>query len=74
MQAPRLRAAQQRERRIALALALLPKLEAAKRRNGGKPEEARASTTDVDATNMKMANGGFLPADNVQLATDCAGQ
>ena len=73
-QAAQLRAAQQREQRIALALARLPELEAAKRRNGDKPEEARASTTDADATNMKMADGGFRPAYNVQLATDCASQ
>lgn len=73
-QAARLRAAQQREQRIAQALARLPELEAAKRRNGDKAEEARASTTDADATNMKMADGGFRPAYNVQLATDCASQ
>ena len=73
-QAARLRAAQQREQRIALALARLPELEAAKRRNGDKPEEARASTTDADATNMKMGDGGFRPAYNVQFATDCASQ
>lgn len=45
-----------------------------KRRNGDKPEQARASTTDADATNMKMADGGFRPAYNVQLASDCASQ
>ena len=73
-QAAKLRAAQQREQRIAQALARLPELEAAKRRNGQKAEEARASTTDGDATNMKMADGGFRPAYNVQLATDCASQ
>ena len=73
-QAARLRAAQQREQRIAQALARLPELEAAKLRNGDKPEQARASTTDADATNMKMADGGFRPAYNVQIATDCASQ
>lgn len=73
-QTAQLRAAQQREQRIALALDWLPELEAAKRRNGDKPEQARASTTDADATNMKMADGGFRPAYNVQLASDCASQ
>ena len=48
--------------------------QAAKRRNGDKPEDARASTTDADASNMKMGDGGFRPAYNVQFATDCASQ
>jgi len=73
-QAARLRAAQEREQRIADALARLPELEAAKRRNGDKPEDARTSTTDADASNMKMGDGGFRPAYNVQFATDCASQ
>jgi transposase len=30
---------------------------------------ARASTTDADARNMKMGDGGFRPAYNIQLAT-----
>jgi len=33
-------------------------------------KEPRASTTDAEATVMKMANGGFNPAVNVQFATD----
>lgn len=73
-QAARLRAAQEREQRIADALARLPEMAAAKRRNGDKAEDARASTTDVDASNMKMGDGGFRPAYNVQFATDCASQ
>ncbi len=35
-----------------------------------KPREPRASTTDPDATVMKMPDGGFRPAFNVQFATD----
>lgn len=70
-QAAQLRAAHERERRIAAALARLPELEAAKKRKGRKPEQARASTTDADATVMKMADGGFRPAYNVQYAADC---
>ena len=73
-QAARLRAAQQREQRIAEALKRLPEMAANKRRNGHKPEDARASTTDADASNMKMGDGGFRPAYNVQFATDCASQ
>lgn len=73
-QAARLRAAQEREQRIADALARLPEMAAAKRRNGDKPEDARASATDADASNMKMGDGGFRPAYNVQFATDCASQ
>jgi len=73
-QAARLRAAREREQRIADALARLPEMEAARRRNGDKPENARTSTTDADASNMKMGDGGFRPAYNVQFATDCASQ
>jgi transposase len=36
----------------------------------GKPTEPRASTTDAAARNMKMADGGFRPAYNVQFAAD----
>jgi IS5 family transposase len=73
-QAARLRAAQDREQRIAQALARLPEMQATKRRNGDKPEDARTSTTDADASNMKMGDGGWRPAYNVQFATDCASQ
>lgn len=73
-QAARQAAAEQRERRIAAALAQLPEIEQAKRRNGGKREDARASTTDAQASVMKMADGGFRPAYNVQYASDCASQ
>ncbi len=47
---------------------------AAKKRNGGKAEDARASTTDPDARVMKMGDGGFRPAFNVPFATECEGQ
>ena len=73
-QAARERAAQQREERIRAALEQLPQLQAAKRRNADKPEDARASTTDADARVMKMGDGGFRPAFNVQLATTCEDQ
>lgn len=70
-QAAKLRAAEQREERIRAALAQLPEVAATKKRNGGKAEEARASTTDADARVMKMGDGGFRPAFNVQFATTC---
>lgn len=73
-QAARLRAAQEREERIRQALAQLPEVAATKQRNGGKAEDARASTTDADARVMKMGDGGFRPAYNVQLATTCSEQ
>jgi transposase len=73
-QAAQERAAVQREQRIAAALARLPEIEEAKRRNGAKPEDARASTTDAQASVMKMADGGYRPAYNVQYASDCDSQ
>jgi len=73
-QAARQRAAEEREERIRAALEQLPQVQAAKRRNGDAPEDARASTTDADARVMKMGDGGFRPAFNVQLATTCQAQ
>ena len=73
-QAAKLRAAQQREERIRQALEQLPEVAATKKRNGGKAEDARASTTDADARVMKMGDGGFRPALNVQFATTCKEQ
>jgi len=73
-QAGRQRAAQEREARIEAALARLPELGEIKQRQGKKPEEARASTTDAEATVMKMGDGGFRPAYNVQYGTDTESQ
>jgi transposase len=70
-QASKLRAQREREQRIQAALEQLPAVAATKKRNGGKPEEARASTTDAEARVMKMGDGGFRPAFNVQFATTC---
>jgi transposase len=72
-QAAKLRAAREREERIRAALEQLPEVAAAKKRNGSKAE-ARASTTDADARVMKMGDGGFRPAYNVQFATTCEEQ
>lgn len=40
----------------------------------GDKKEARVSTTDPPATVMKIADGGFRPAYNVEYATTCEGQ
>ena len=69
--AARHRAATEREARIAKALEALPKLEAAReKRKKGDGEKTRVSTTDPEARVMKMANGGFNPAYNIQFSTD----
>jgi len=72
--AARTRAARMREERIQAALNCLPEIEAIKQRQGKKAEEARASSTDAEASVMKMADGGFRPAYNTQFATDCDSQ
>jgi hypothetical protein len=66
--AARERAAREREERVARALKELPKAQAAKQPKDR--DRARVSTTDAEARVMKMADGGFRPAYNVQLATD----
>lgn len=73
-QAARERAQREIEERVKRALERLPELEQAKRRGGDKAEKARASTTDADASVMKMADGGFRPAYNTQFASDCDAQ
>lgn len=74
-EAAQARAAAERLARVDEALAVLPEVAAAKARTASKhPGQAarapRASTTDPDARIMKMADGGFRPAYNVQFATD----
>ena len=77
----RRRAAQEKQQRLEQAIAQLPELkrkqaEAAQRAGSGKrgqkirDKEPRVSTSDAEARVMKMPNGGFNPACNVQLATD----
>ncbi len=72
--AARERAARERAERVRRALGQLPAVEAARKRNGKPTEGARASTTDPEARIMKMADGGFRPAVNAQLASDVASQ
>jgi transposase len=79
--AARQRAAESRQQRLEQAIAQLPELkqkqaEAAQRAGQGKcgdqirARQPRVSTTDAATRVMKMANGGYSPAVNVQLATD----
>jgi transposase len=63
-EAARRRAALDREKRLRRALDQLPQIEVSKK------DKARVSTTDPDARIMKMGDGGYRPAFNVQLATD----
>jgi hypothetical protein len=44
--------------------------EATAKQSGRKVVEARASTTDPEARNMKFPDGGCRPGYNVQFATD----
>lgn len=63
-QAARIRAATEREQRVQQALA------AAEAMIDRNDDDARASTTDPEARVMKMPDGGFRPAYNIQFATD----
>jgi len=76
------RAARERaaRERVEQALGFLPEAQAAKKRQQetqtiarrAKVTQARTSTTDPEARVMKMPDGGFRPAYNVELATDQA--
>ena len=69
-EAARRRVAEERLARIEAAIEEQKKLQEQRdqqKRNAGT--EARASTTDPEARNMKMGDGGFRPAFNVQFAT-----
>jgi len=66
-EAARRRAAEERTQRIRAALEQLPKIAESKKAKD-RPK-ARASTTDADTRVMKMGDGGFRPAFNVQFAT-----
>ena len=77
----RKKAAEEKLARLEQALSQLPELkqkqaESERRAGNGKQgekvrkREPRVSTTDPEARRMKMPNGGFNPAVNVQLAAD----
>lgn len=69
------RAARERSERVKAAQTALEAIKQQrkereqKRSNGKPPKEPRASTTDAEARVMKMADGGFRPAYNVQVAS-----
>jgi transposase len=71
-EAAAMRHAEERVGRVEEALERMPEMEA--KIKPGQKKEARVSTTDPSATVMKMADGGFRPAYNVQYATTCVGQ
>ncbi len=81
-QAARERAARQRQSRVEAALSRLPEVKAAKERQAktlaqdkrGKVSEPRVSTTDAEAKVMKMPDGGFRPAYNLEMATAAGSQ
>lgn len=65
------RAACERLARVDEALAAVKRLaEQREKRKKGDGAKARVSTTDPDARTMKMGDGGFRPAYNIQMATD----
>jgi transposase len=67
----RQRAARERLERVQQALAAVEHLaQQREKRKKGDGERARASTTDPEARTMKMGDGGFRPALNVQMVTD----
>ena len=75
IKAAKQRVARERSERLKAAQAALGEItrqrqeREEKRGNGKKPKEPRASTTDAEARVMKMADGGFRPAYNVQVAS-----
>ena len=73
------RVARERQQRIDEAAALIPKLarrqaksakRLSKKQKNEQQQEPRASTTDSQAMRMKMGDGGYRPAVNVQIACD----
>lgn len=67
--AARKRGAREHLERLEAALAQIPEITATKKRSGAEDATVRVSTTDPDARVMKMGDGGFRPAFNVQFAT-----
>lgn len=71
-----LRAAKDRKSRLQRALKKLPEMAKVRERNAPKDKkeeaaaEARVSPTDPDARVMKMGDGGFRPAYNIQFASE----
>ena len=68
--AARQRAAREQEQRLEEALAEIERLRAAKKND--KRKEPQASSTDPDASFMRMHDGGVAPSYNVQITADAA--
>jgi transposase len=66
------RPAEERVARLEQALERMPEREA--KIPPGADKEARVSTTDPQATVLKMADGGDRPAYNIEYGTACQGQ
>lgn len=67
------RTAREREQRVTAAIEAVKRLqERREQKQGGQTAkgEPRGSTTDPQATRMRMADGGFRPAYNLQFAAD----
>lgn len=69
--AARERAARERKERVEQALGEYPEVREQKK---NEKDQARVSTTDPDARKMRMADGGFRPAYNVQISVDTGSQ
>lgn len=63
------RGAKDRLARLEAALEQIPEVIETKKRSGAKDTTPRVSSTDPDARVMKMGDGGFRPAYNVEFAT-----
>lgn len=79
--AARERAARERERRVEAALGKLAELQAGRKRpkktdkkQAADRKAPRVSLTDPEARVMKMADGGFRPAYNCQIASVAGGE
>ena len=75
--AARTRAVAERQARVMKALEQVADLEAKQRQardTAARRRTARASVTDPEARVMKMADGGFRPAFNAQMAADTGSQ
>jgi transposase len=73
MRAARMKVAQDRLNRVKKAMRRAEELRAIKT-NKNEKEKVRASTTDPECQVMRMADGGYRPAYNLQFATDVEGR
>ena len=72
-QAARRRGAEDRQKRLGQAIAAVHQRQQERQRTNRasiEPEDARASETDPDVAKMKMSDGGYRPAYNVQTVMD----